>query len=89
MLDGQVDAIVATPAGSWQMVETEGTLDFRFRQRNETGHCRFWVASEEMITKRPELLRKRSVPSTRVSAHPGQSRLGAEVPQGFYRGEGR
>jgi ABC-type nitrate/sulfonate/bicarbonate transport system substrate-binding protein len=59
MLDGQVDAIVATPAGSWQMVESgKARSIFDFGKEMKPVIADSWVASEEMITKRPELLRK-------------------------------
>lgn len=59
MLDGQVDAIVATPAGSWQMVE-DGRARVLYDFGNEMNPiiADAWVASEEIMTKRPEVLRK-------------------------------
>ena len=59
LLDGQVDAIVATPAGSWQMVETGRARSiFDYGKEMKPIIADSWVASEEMMTKRPELLRK-------------------------------
>ena len=59
LVDGQVDAIVATPAGSWQLVETgKARTIYDFGKEMKPIIPEAWTASEELMTKRPELLRK-------------------------------